>query len=187
VRREGADPESDAVLADSVAVALVVVRDRLTPAERIAFVLHDLFAWPFGEIGSILGRSESAAKQLASRARRRVRGSPMPSDASTVRRRRVVDAFLKAARAGDLEALLAVLDPDYHCFWQGSGGDVSRSTRVRPLVPGVLTAFKSSARTRAGASLAIRRPPFPLRDSHERTQKQSSEQDQSALLLRVIR
>ena len=112
VRGEGADPESEAVLADSVGVALLVVLKTLTPAERLAFVLHDLFAMPFDEIGSIVGRSPAATKQLASRARRRVRGSPAPSDADKARQREVVDAFLRAAHEGDLEGLLAVLDPD---------------------------------------------------------------------------
>jgi RNA polymerase sigma-70 factor, ECF subfamily len=112
VRGEGADPESEAVLADSVGVALLVVLETLTPAERLAFVLHDLFAMPFDEIGSIVGRSPAATKQLASRARRRVRGSPAPSDADKARQREVVDAFLRAAHEGDLEGLLAVLDPD---------------------------------------------------------------------------
>jgi RNA polymerase sigma-70 factor (ECF subfamily) len=112
VRGEGADPESEALLADSVGVALLVVLDTLTPAERLVFVLHDLFGMPFDEIASIVGRSPAAAKQLASRARRRVRGSPAPSDARRARQREVVDAFLRATRAGDLEALLAVLDPD---------------------------------------------------------------------------
>src|SRR5688572_1751173 len=112
VRGEGADPEGEAVLADSVGVALLVVLDTLTPAERLAFVLHDLFALPFDEIGSIVDRSPAAAKQLASRARRRVRGSPVPSDAGRARQREVVEAFLKAARTGDLDGLLAVLDPD---------------------------------------------------------------------------
>jgi RNA polymerase sigma-70 factor, ECF subfamily len=99
------------VLADSVGVALLVLLDTLTPAERLAFVLHDLFAMPFEEIGAILGRSPAAAKQLASRARRRVRGASAPSDADRARQRQVVEAFLKAARTGDLESLLAVLDP----------------------------------------------------------------------------
>jgi len=112
VRGEGADPEGDAVLADSVGVALLVVLDTLTPAERLAFVLHDLFGMPFDEIGSIVGRSPDAAKQLASRARRRVRGAPTPLDAGRDRQREVVEAFLRAARAGDIEALLAVLDPE---------------------------------------------------------------------------
>src|SRR5882672_9974879 len=114
VHGEGADPEGEAVLADSVGVALLVVLDTLTPAERLVFVLHDLFALPFDEIGSIVGRSPEAARQLASRARRRVRGAPAPApvDAGRARQREVVEAFLRAARAGDIEGLLAVLDPD---------------------------------------------------------------------------
>jgi RNA polymerase sigma-70 factor (ECF subfamily) len=108
----GADPEGEALLADSVGVALLVVLDTLTPAERLAFVLHDVFALPFEEIGAILERSPAAAKQLSSRARRRVHGSPAPSDAGGVRQREVVEAFLRAVRAGDLDGLLAVLDPD---------------------------------------------------------------------------
>jgi RNA polymerase sigma-70 factor (ECF subfamily) len=112
VRGEGADPEGEAVLADSVGVALLVVLDTLTPAERLAFVLHDLFALPFDEIGSIVGRSPAAAKQLASRGRRRVRGPRGPTDAGRVRQCELVEAFLTAARAGDFERLLAVLDPD---------------------------------------------------------------------------
>ena len=111
-RGEGADPEGEALLADSVGVALLVVLNTLAPAERLAFVLHDLFAMPFDEIGSIVGRSPAAARQLASRARRRVRGSSPPPDASKARQREVVEAFLRAVRAGDLEGLLAVLDPD---------------------------------------------------------------------------
>jgi RNA polymerase sigma factor (sigma-70 family) len=112
VRGEGADPETEAVLADSVGVALLVVLETLTPAERLAFVLHDLFGMAFDEIGSIVRRSPAATKQLASRARRRVRGSRVPSEGRTVHEREVVDAFLRAVRAGDLEGLLAVLDPD---------------------------------------------------------------------------
>ena len=113
VRGEGADPEGEAVLADSVGVALLVVLETLSPAERLAFVLHDLFAMPFDEIGSIVGRSPAAAKQLASRARRRVRGgSSSRTDADRARQREVVEAFLRATRAGDIEGLLAVLDPD---------------------------------------------------------------------------
>jgi RNA polymerase sigma-70 factor (ECF subfamily) len=109
---EGADPEGEAVLADSVGVALLVVLNALTPAERLAFVLHDLFAMPFDEIGAIVGRSSDAAKQLASRARRRVRGAATPASATRARQRAVVEAFLTAVRGGDLEKLLAVLDPD---------------------------------------------------------------------------
>jgi RNA polymerase sigma-70 factor, ECF subfamily len=112
VHGEGADPEGEALLADSVGVALLVVLDTLTPAERLVFVLHDLFALPFDEIGPIVGRSPAAAKQLASRARRRVRGSPAPSDSGRARQRQVVEAFLRAAQTGELEGLLAVLDPD---------------------------------------------------------------------------
>jgi RNA polymerase sigma-70 factor (ECF subfamily) len=111
-RGEGADPEGEAVLADSVGVALLVVLDTLAPAERLAFVLHDLFGVPFDEIGPIVGRPPDAARQLASRARRRVRGAPAPRDAGRARQREVVEAFVRAARAGDLEGLLAVLDPD---------------------------------------------------------------------------
>ncbi len=109
---EGADPEGEALLTDSVGVALLVVLDTLTPAERLVFVLHELFGLPFDEIGSIVRRSPAPAKQLASRARRRVRGSPALSDADRARQREVVEVFLRAARAGDLEGLLAVLDPD---------------------------------------------------------------------------
>jgi RNA polymerase sigma-70 factor (ECF subfamily) len=105
------DPERDAVLADAVGLALLVVLDSLTPAERLAFVLHDLFAVPFSEVGDILGRSAAAAKQLASRARRSLRDAPV-SAGDQARQRRVVDAFLAAARHGDFAALLAVLDPD---------------------------------------------------------------------------
>jgi len=106
-----ADPEREAVLAESVGVALLVVLNALTPAERLAFVLHDLFAMPFDEVGVILGRSSDAAKQLASRARRRVRGAATPAAAGR-RQREVVEAFLTAVRQGDLAGLLAVLDPD---------------------------------------------------------------------------
>jgi RNA polymerase sigma factor (sigma-70 family) len=105
-------PEEEALLADSVGLALLVVLDRLTPAERLAFVLHDMFAVPFEEIGPILGRSAEAARQLASRARRRVRGGAITPVPDLVRQREVVEAFLAALRGGDFEGLLAVLDPD---------------------------------------------------------------------------
>ncbi|KOV66447.1 RNA polymerase sigma 70 [Streptomyces sp. MMG1121] len=105
------DPAQDALLADSVGSALLVVLDTLNPAERLAFVLHDLFGVPFEEVGGILGRSPAAARQLASRGRRRVRGAGAP-EADLVRQREVVDAFLAAARDGDFDGLLAVLDPD---------------------------------------------------------------------------
>jgi RNA polymerase sigma-70 factor (ECF subfamily) len=105
------DPEQDALLADSVGVALLVVLETLTPAERLAFVLHDLFAVSYDEIGGIVGRSPAAARQLASRARRRVQGAEV-HEADRVRQRQVVDAFLAAARQGDFEALVELLDPD---------------------------------------------------------------------------
>lgn len=108
----GADPEHEALLADSVGLALLVVLDRLTPAERIAFVLHDVFAVPFDEISPIVGRTPSAARQLASRARRRVEGAGGVPDVDINRQREVVGAFLAASRGGDFAALLAVLDPD---------------------------------------------------------------------------
>jgi RNA polymerase sigma factor (sigma-70 family) len=108
----GSSPEHEALLADSVGLALLVVLDKLTPAERLAFVLHDMFAVPFEEIRPIVGRSAEAARQLASRARRRVRGGAAAPDPGLVRQREVVDAFIAALRAGDLEGLLAVLDPD---------------------------------------------------------------------------
>jgi RNA polymerase sigma-70 factor (ECF subfamily) len=103
--------EQEAELADSVGTALLVVLETLNPAERLAFVLHDMFAVPFEEIAPIVGRTPAAARQLASRARRRVQGAPSP-DADVARQRKVVDAFLAASRGGDFEALLAVLDPD---------------------------------------------------------------------------
>jgi RNA polymerase sigma-70 factor, ECF subfamily len=104
--------EHEALLADSVGLALLVVLETLDPAERVAFVLHDMFDLPFDEIASIVGRSPAAARQLASRARRRIRGGAAVPDADLVRRREVVDAFLAASRGGSFEALLAVLDPD---------------------------------------------------------------------------
>ena len=109
---DGTDPEQEAILADSVGLALLVVLETLTPAERLAFVLHDTFAMPFEEIAPLVGRSPAAARQLASRARRRVRGSAVVPRSDLARQRRVVDAFLAASRAGSFEELLAVLDPD---------------------------------------------------------------------------
>ena len=106
-----ADPEQQALLAEGVGLALLVVLDTLTPAERLAFVLHDMFAVPFDQIAPIVERSPTAARQLASRARRRVRGSAPVPDADRRRQRAVVDAFLAAAHAGDFDALLALLDP----------------------------------------------------------------------------
>lgn len=106
------DPEQEALLADSVGLALLVVLDTLTPAERLAFVLHDMFAVPFDEIGPMIDRSPAAARQLASRARRRVRGGATMPEADLSRQRRVVEAFLAASRGGHFDALVALLDPD---------------------------------------------------------------------------
>lgn len=109
---EGGSPEHDAEMADAVGPALLVVLDTLAPAERLAFVLHDLFGVPFDEVAVILDRSPDAARQLASRARRRVRGASPAEEADLERQREVVNAFLRASRGGDFEALLTVLDPD---------------------------------------------------------------------------
>jgi RNA polymerase sigma factor (sigma-70 family) len=111
-RAGGIDPEHQALLADSVGLALLVVLETLSPPERLAFVLHDMFAVPFDEIAPIVDRSPEAARQLASRARRRVQGEHTVSDAGVETQREVIDAFLTAARDGDFEALLEVLDPD---------------------------------------------------------------------------
>jgi RNA polymerase sigma factor (sigma-70 family) len=108
----GGDPEQEALMADSVGVALLVVLDTLPPAERLAFVLHDMFAMPFDEIAPMLEKSPAATRQLASRARRRVTGAAPAPDADVTRRRHVVDAFLAATRGGDFEALIALLHPD---------------------------------------------------------------------------
>jgi RNA polymerase sigma factor (sigma-70 family) len=111
-REDGQHPEHEALLADSVGLALLVVLETLGPAERLAFVLHDMFGVPFEEIAPIVGRTPAAARQLASRARRRVQGEAPAPDPDRARQREVVDAFLAAAREGDFDGLLAVLDPD---------------------------------------------------------------------------
>jgi RNA polymerase sigma-70 factor, ECF subfamily len=111
-REDGTDPEHEAVLADSVGLALLVVLETLAPAERLAFVLHDMFAMPFDEIAPIVDRTPAAARQLASRARRRVQGAATVPDADRTRQREVVAAFLAASREGDFAALIALLDPD---------------------------------------------------------------------------
>jgi RNA polymerase sigma factor (sigma-70 family) len=111
-REDDADPEHEALLADSVGLALLVVLETLSPAERLAFVLHDMFGVTFDEIAPLVDRTPTAARQLASRARRRVRGAAPAPDADLARQREVVDAFLAAARGGDFEALVGVLDPD---------------------------------------------------------------------------
>ena len=127
---DGPLPEESAVLADSVSLALLVVLETLTPAERLAFVLHDLFAVPFDEIAPIVDKSPAATRQLASRARRRVQGAPVPRTPLT-EQRAVVDAFLAASRGGDLAALVAVLDPDV--VIRADGGEHGRSSVLRGL------------------------------------------------------
>lgn len=127
------DPEDEAVVVESVGRAMLVVLDRLTPGERVAFVLHDLFAVPFEQIAPIVDRTPVAAKKLASRARRRVRGDTGPPAPELARQRRVVEAFLAASRDGDLHALLAVLDPDV----------VRRADRVA-LTPGRATEVRGA-------------------------------------------
>ena len=109
---EQADPERQMLIADTIGLALLVVLETLTPTERVAYVLHDMFAVPFAEIGEIIDRTPDAARQLASRERRRVRGAMPQPDADLAKQREVVDAFLAASRAGDFDALIAVLDPD---------------------------------------------------------------------------
>ena len=142
---DGIDPEQEALVAEGVGLALLVVLESLSPAERVAFVLHDMFAVPFEEIGPIVGRSPAAARQLASRARRRVQGAAPVPDPDLARQRQVVDAFLAAARGGDFDALVAVLDPDV----------VLRADRGA--VPaGGLTEIHGAA-TVAGQALAFRR------------------------------
>jgi RNA polymerase sigma factor (sigma-70 family) len=111
-REDEFDPDHEVLLADSVGLALLVVLETLDPAERLAFVLHDMFAVPFDEIAPMVGRSPTAARQLASRARRRVQGAAAVPDTDLTRQREVVDAFFAASREGDFEALVAVLDPD---------------------------------------------------------------------------
>jgi RNA polymerase sigma factor (sigma-70 family) len=125
----GTDPEHEALLADSVGLALLVVLETLTPAERLAFVLHDMFAVPFEEIAPIAERSPEAARQLASRARRRVRGTPTVPDADLNAQWEVVEAFLAAARKGDFDALVAVLDPD--AVLRADGGLTGLSQQVQ--------------------------------------------------------
>jgi RNA polymerase sigma-70 factor (ECF subfamily) len=167
----GVDPEQEALVADSVGLALQVVLDSLSPAERLAFVLHDVFGLPFAEIATILDRSEAAAQQLASRARRRVRGSPDP-DRDLARQRQVVDAFFAASRDGDFDALLAVLDPDVEVridggklreeaslLLRGAHEVAAYSATYSKLYPYVRPALVNGA---AGAVVAPRGRPFSV-------------------------
>jgi RNA polymerase sigma-70 factor (ECF subfamily) len=136
VSRPAAGPEQEVLLADSVGLALLVVLETLAPAERVAFVLHDMFDLPFDQIGPIVGRSPAAARQLASRARRRVQGAAADPDADLTRQRDVVDAFLAASRGGDFGALVAMLDPevvlraDAAAVRAGASGEVHGAAEV---------------------------------------------------------
>ncbi|HZG90771.1 MAG TPA: RNA polymerase sigma factor SigJ [Pseudonocardia sp.] len=162
-RAEGPDPEQEALLADSVGLALLVVLETLTPAERLAFVLHDMFAVPFDEIGPMIERSPVAARQLASRARRRVRGRAPVPDPDVARQREVVDAFFAASRAGDFDGLLAVLDPDVVLRSDGGPGRprmtfVLRGARAvtgQALASGRLSPFVRPALVNGAAGVVV--------------------------------
>src|SRR6266566_9086298 len=140
-----ADPEHEALLADSVGLALLVVLDTLEPAERVAFVLHDMFDLPFDEIAPIVGRSAAAARQLASRARRRVQGATTTRGADVARQRQLVDAFLAASRGGDFAALLAVLDPEVVLRTDPAAVQMGAAAEVRG-AQAVADTFKGRAR-----------------------------------------
>jgi RNA polymerase sigma-70 factor, ECF subfamily len=164
------EPEEQAILADSVGLALLVVLDTLTPAERLAFVLHDMFELPFDEIAPLVDRSPEATRQLASRARRRVKGAEVPGADPDVRRQRVVvDAFLRAARAGDFDALVAVLDPDVVLredfstkrplrVFHGAAA-VASQARAAAVPAEVIPALINGA---AGAVITVRGRPFAI-------------------------
>jgi Sigma-70, region 4 len=168
VSQDAADPEHQALVADGVGLALLVVLDTLTPAERLAFVLHDTFGMPFEEIAPVLDRSPAAARQLASRARRRVREAAAVPDADLTRQRVVVDAFLAAARDGDFDALLAVLDPEVVLRAEHAGG--STAVRGGRAVAGAALGFAWLARSArpalvngaAGVVAAPRGRPFSV-------------------------
>ena len=145
-REDGIDPEHEALLADSVGLALLVVLDTLNPAERLAFVLHDLFAVPYVVIAPIVGRSPTTARRLASSARRRVRGAATVPDADLTRQREVVDAFLAASREGSFDALLAVLDPDVVLRADRAAVSAGASREVRG-APAVAKQFSGRARS----------------------------------------
>jgi len=147
------DPERDAVLADSVGLALLVVLESLAPAERLAFVLHDVFSVPFEEIATVLDRTPEAARQLASRARRRIGRTPREPDADLAVQREVVDAFLAAARSGDFEGLVAILDPDVVLRTDGGGS----GPLARPPVAGA-AAVAAALRVRGPVFAGFARP-----------------------------
>jgi RNA polymerase sigma factor (sigma-70 family) len=168
----GDDPEQEALLADSVGLALLVVLETLTPAERLAFVLHDLFALPFEEIAPIVGRTPVATRQLASRARRRVQGAAPKPDADLAQQRAVIDAFLAAAREGDFDALVAVLDPDV--VLRADRGALPAAARRPAVVRGAaevaqrvgqfarLARFARPAIVNGAAGLVVTRGPRPI-------------------------
>jgi RNA polymerase sigma factor (sigma-70 family) len=143
---DAVDPEQEAVLADSIGVALLVILQTLSPAERLAFVLHDMFDLPYAEIGPIVGRSENTAAQLASRARRRVRGKTLDPATDLVGQRRLVDAFLAAARDGDFDALLAVLDGDVVLHVDATAAGTPTTIRGAQAVATNARAFSANAR-----------------------------------------
>src|SRR5215208_3380820 len=167
-REDDVDPEQQALLADSVSLALLVVLETLSPAERLAFVLHDMFAVPFDGIAPIVGRSPTATRQLASRARRRVRGAVPAPDADRARQREVVDAFLAAARDGDFDALLAVLDPDVVLRVDRGARATSREIRGASAVVEQartftrLARFARPARVNGSAGFVVASPTGPL-------------------------
>ena len=143
---DAVDPEQEAVLADSIGVALLVILQTLSPAERLAFVLHDMFDLPYAEIAPIVGRSENTAAQLASRARRRVRGKTPDPATDLVRQRRLVDAFLAAARDGDIDALLALLDGNVVLHVDATAAGTPTTIRGAQAVAANAHAFSANAR-----------------------------------------
>ena len=168
-RPDGGDPEQEAVLADSVGLALLVVLETLAPAERLAFVLHDLFAVPFDEIAPIVDRSPEATRQLASRARRRVQGTAPVAGADPARQREVVDAFFAAARGGDFDALVRLLDPDV-VVRADAGPDASTIIRGAAAVAGRAIMFAQPSATlvpalvngAAGVVITVEGRPFAV-------------------------
>ena len=168
-REDGTQPEHEALIADSVGLAMLVVLETLTPAERLAFVLHDMFAVPFDEIATLVDRSPDAARQLASRARRRVQGEARVPDADLAGQRRVVDAFFAAARDGDFEGLLAVLDPDVVSRGDGGPGASAIVRGAREVASRALTFARLSPYVRpalvngaAGVVVAPQGEPFSV-------------------------
>jgi RNA polymerase sigma factor (sigma-70 family) len=168
-RDDGTQPEHEALLADSVGLALLVVLDTLGPAERLAFVLHDMFGVPFDEIAGMVDRSPAAARQLASRARRRVQGAAPVPDADLPAQRRVVDAFFAAARDGDFDALVAVLHPDVVSRGDGGPGASAIARGAREVAARALTFARLAPFVRpalvngaAGAVVAPRGEPFSV-------------------------